>query len=85
MKKMIEVIKKFRHDVKNLVNLYHKPAVIFYVQAGWYFLRYGASPNDYIRYEFYLKNGRCVNEYITALRHKKLVRILNNQGGYFER
>lgn len=79
MKDMAEVIKKFHCDVQNLVDLYHRPAIVFWVQAFWYFLRYGASPNDYIRYEFYLKNGRGVNEYITALRHKKIVRTMNHE------
>ena len=76
---MVEVIKKFRLDVQNLTGQYHRPAIVFWMQAFWYFVRYGASPNDYIRYELYLKNGRGVNEYITALRHKKLIRTLNHE------
>ena len=76
---MSEVINNFRNDVKNLTDKYHRPAFVFWGQALWYFLRYGASPNDYIRYEFYLKNGRGVSEYITALRSKKLIKALNHE------
>lgn len=76
---MIEVIKKFRCDIKDLVKIYHQPEIVFWMQAFWYFMRYGASPNDYIRYEFYLKNGRGVNEYITALRSKKVIKVLNHE------
>ncbi len=78
---MSEVIKNFRSDVKDIAKKYHRPSFVFWGQAFWYFVRYGASPNDYIRYEFYLKNGRGVNEYITALRHKKIVKIMNNNNG----
>lgn len=76
---MTETIKKFRCDAQNLAEQYHRPTIVFWIQALWYFLRYGASPNDYIRYEFYLKNGRGVNEYITALRQNKVVRKLNRE------
>lgn len=75
---MSEVINNFRGDAKSLAKKYHRPEIVFWGQAFWYFVRYGASPNDYIRYEFYLKNGRGVNEYITALRHKKIVKTMNH-------
>ncbi len=82
MNYMIEAVKQFRFDVRDVVKQYHGPTFVYWMQAFWYCLRYGASPNDYIRYEFYLKNGRGVNEYITALRHsRELVPGFNNARG----
>lgn len=74
---MKDIIIRFHHDVKELSKYYHRPALVFWIQELWFLVRYGSTFHDYIRYEFYNKNGRGVNEYITGLRHIKLYRALN--------
>lgn len=74
---MNDSIARFSRDVKELSRQYHRPAVTFWLQELWFLARYGSTFHDYIRYEFYNKNGRGVNEYITGLRHIKLYRALN--------
>ncbi len=75
--KVNEAISRFRQEVKELSKYYHRPAITFWAQELWFLLRYGSTFHDYIRYEFYNKNGRGVNEYITGRRHIKLYRALN--------
>lgn len=40
----------------------------------WCGLRYGAKPVDYVRFEFYKKNHRERNRYLTTYRYRKLLR-----------
>lgn len=50
------------------------------VSELWCLLRYGARPVDYVRFEFYKKNGRERNRYLTwgrYMRMKKLFGLYN--------
>ncbi|KWW31932.1 MAG: hypothetical protein AUK63_28 [bacterium P3] len=40
----------------------------------WCLLRYGASPVDYVRFEFYKKNHQERNRYLTIRRYRKLLK-----------
>lgn len=40
----------------------------------WCLLRYGARPIDYVRFEFYKKNGTERNKYLTIYRYFKLLK-----------
>lgn len=42
------------------------------------FLRYGCSPDDYFRYEFYRKSGYERNKFITYRRSKRIIRQYND-------
>lgn len=48
--------------------------VINIVDMLWCVLRYGAHPKDYFMFEFYKKNGRERNSYLTIIRYLRLVR-----------
>lgn len=40
----------------------------------WCLLRYGATPVDYVRFEFYKKNHKERNRYLTIYRYRKLLK-----------
>lgn len=44
------------------------------VSELWCGLRYGAKPVDYVRFEFYKKNHKERNRYLTTYRYRKLLR-----------
>ena len=71
------ILINFHKDASDLAKKYHRPEIVFWAEAFWDFVRYGASPNDYIRYEFYRRNGRGVDEYITARRQNRLCTEMN--------
>lgn len=49
-----------------------------WIDEGWSFIRYGSSPDDYFRYEFYRKSGFERDRFITYRRSQKIIREYNN-------
>ena len=41
----------------------------------WCMLRYGARPVDYVRFEFYKKNSRERNRYLTWVRYVRMYKL----------
>lgn len=48
--------------------------VVVIISELWCGLRYGAKPVDYVRFEFYKKNHRERNRYLTTYRYRRLLR-----------
>jgi len=49
-----------------------------WADLAWSFLRYGASPDDYFRYEFYRKSAYERDKFITYRRSRNLIKEYNN-------
>lgn len=63
---------------KNRLDSYPTPTVVvgggnFYILSMlWCYLRYGARPIDYVRFEYYKKNGHERNRYLTWGRYMRM-------------
>lgn len=51
---------------------------IAYYRELFCFLRFGCSPDDYFRYEFYKKSNYERNKFVTYRRSKKIIKKYNN-------
>ncbi len=73
--------------IKKNVKLFNRNTAHFYQErylCAWLdeimcFFRYGASPEDYYRYEFYKKSGYERNKYITYRRGRAIVKRYNDK------
>ena len=45
----------------------------------WCFVRYGAGVHDYLIFAFYDMNGRQRDTYITRLRNKRMLEMVNDE------
>ena len=71
---ILENIRRFNNNVKNLGGGY----IRFWASEIYCFIRFGCSPDDYFRYEFFRKSNYERNKFITFRRSKKIIRENNN-------
>ena len=74
---LIEKIKKatseFREQAQLVSNAYGGGGSTFYCMSMlWCYLRYGARPIDYVRFEYYKKNSHERNRYLTWGRYMRM-------------
>jgi len=71
-----KAISEFREYPRKVVEKYGGNSLYWKLDMAWCFLKYGARPIDYLRFEFYKKNRFARNEYLTFSRYIKLTKKL---------
>lgn len=69
---LLELIKKGVSEFSEQVNIVQDKVgstkIKWLTSMAWCLIRYGARPIDYVRFEFYKKNGTERNKYLTIYR-----------------
>ena len=76
---LLKGLREFSEQNRMVPEIYNNPARLVLSEL-WCLLRYGARPVDYVRFEFYKKNGRERNRYLSwgrYMRMKKLFGMYN--------
>ena len=55
-----------------------KPKPLLFVDMLWCFVRYGAGYHDYVMFGFYDMDGKHRDTYVTRIRNKKLIELVND-------
>lgn len=74
LKLIKENIVRFNANIERFIG---KRYVLTWLDEIFCFIVFGASPDDYFRYEFYRKSLRGRNQFITYRRSKKLIKKYN--------
>jgi len=71
--------KRFKDVVDRTHAKCGKNRILIVLDMLWCFVRYGAGVHDYLIFAFYDMNGRQRNTYITRLRNKRMLEMVNDE------